>query len=163
VRVAHANERAANAEKEAADARERTAQLEKFTAWRRLSADDRQIFADTIRSKAGSFDLLVEHEMGDPEAFAFANAIARAFFDAGTKEIRVIPNSYMLSNVFGVHAASSLGSEANAVIEAFKAIKTHINILDKDLSTHLPRNQTAPNLYIFVGTRIPEGVVELNI
>ncbi|MDB5977830.1 MAG: hypothetical protein JWR07_4590 [Nevskia sp.] len=159
-RVAIAEERAAKLEKEAADARERTAQLEKLTAWRRLTAEDRRKFADIIRSKVGLFDLLIEYERADPEAFMFAHAIGRAFFDAGIKGIRLIPNSLLEANAFGVHTASSLGSEANVVVEAFKATNIPINIFNKDLGTHLPRNVTAPNLYIFVGTRIPEGIGE---
>ena len=48
-------------------------------------------------------------------------------------------------------------------MDAFKKINIPIVTFDMDLSKHLPSNEVAPNLYIFVGTKIPDGIMDLNI
>lgn len=77
------------------------------------------------------------------------------------RETRFIPNSFLFSNVFGLHAASSLGEQANVVVDAFKKINIPIVTFDMDLSKHLPSNEVAPNLYIFVRTIFPNGIMDL--
>ena len=107
--VAAANERTAVLAKEAAEARERTAEIEKLTAWRRVNPEQNRQIADAIRDKVASLDILIEFQMGDPEAFSYGREIAKIFVDAGVdpKKIRGKTNVYLETPVFGLHMAAA--------------------------------------------------------
>jgi hypothetical protein len=95
-----AMKRAAEADARAAEARERTAEIERFTAWRRVPVEQARQIADNIRGRAASLDVLIEYQIGDPEAFAYNNEIAMIFLMVGVTRIRHSPNSYPLNSTF---------------------------------------------------------------
>ena len=152
--AANALERAASLEKEAAEVRARTAEIEKLTAWRHVSSEQRKQVADGIRNKAPSIDVLIEYERGDPEAYSYASEVARIFVDSGCEKIRYGPNSF-LGTVFGMVLATSPETEEDVGAAIFSAAGMSLTESNMDLSKHLPSNLTAPNLYIFVAPKPP--------
>src|SRR5712675_1695129 len=66
--LAEAIEGAAKLEKEAADARGRVADIERLTAWRRVSDEQAEQIAVSLRHMEGEIDLWVEYERTDPES-----------------------------------------------------------------------------------------------
>lgn len=155
--AANALERAATLEKEAAEVRARTAEIEKLTAWRHVSPEQRKQVADAIRAKASSVDVLIEYERGDPEAYSYASELARIFVDSGCEKIRYGPNSF-LGTVFGLVLATSPETEENVNAAIFSAAGISSTASNMDLSKHLPSNLTAPNLYIFVAPKPPPAM-----
>lgn len=113
------------------------------------------MIVDAIRGKAAEIDLLVECEYGDPEAFTYAREIAWLFQMAGVTKIRAGANSIMAVGSFGVRVASAPEMDVSAIIDAFSASGINLIMDNNDLSTHLPSNEIAPNLYFFVGPRAP--------
>lgn len=150
-----ARERAAKLEIEAADARGRVADIERITAWRHITEKQRENVAASIRNVLSEVDLLVEYERGDAEAWSYGREIIAIFEAAGVTKIREIPNSYLNGPIFGAHMAAAPGINAAFISDAFNKEHLSIPVFQKDLSTHLSRNEVAPNLYIFVAPKPP--------
>jgi hypothetical protein len=153
--AAMAMERAATLEKEAAIARERVAQIEKITAWRRVSPEQHGQIVAAIRESVALFDLLIEFQANDPEAYLFAREIANIFVAAGVGKIRLSGDSYLSGDVFGIRIATAPGTDSTVVSSAFAYAGIPLTLFEIDLSTHLSRAQVAPNLYIFVAPKPP--------
>lgn len=147
-RAAEANARAANAELEAERLREQF-------GGRHITGEQARKIADAIRGKAASLDVLIEFQLSDPEAFSYGVEISTIFKLAGVEKRRVIGNAYLSGMVFGLWIAASPESEAASVAGMFKDAGIGLWMFEKDLSTHLPRNEQPPNLYIFVAPKLP--------
>jgi hypothetical protein len=154
-KLSNAIERAAILEKEAADARGRVADIERLTSWRHVSDEQREKIASSIRHTADSLDVLVEHQIGDTEAFSYGREIIKTLAVAGVAKIREASNSYIAASVFGVHLASGEGINSSFIVSAFNKAGVTVTLFKTDLSTHLPRNEVAPNLYFFVAPKPP--------
>jgi hypothetical protein len=160
-RFAAANIMAEQAKKEAAEARERTAEIEKLTAWRHVNPEQRRQIADAIKERAPSFDVLIEFERADPEAFAYAYEIAKIFAESGVNEMRAAPNTYLSGPVFGLLIATAPDVDATVIMDAFAQARIPLTRCNKNLSEHLPPNNVAPNLYIFVGVKPPPNLLDM--
>jgi hypothetical protein len=154
-RVAEANASAARAQKEAAEARERTAEIERVTAWRRISEEQHRHIVNVIRPIAESLDLIIEWQIGDPEAFTYMQQIADVFASAGVKSIRGFQNSWLDRPVFGLFVTGSKEINLSFVTDAFAEVSIYLLSANVNLSTHRPRNEAPPNLYIFVAPKPP--------
>lgn len=154
-KLSNAIERASILEKEAADARGRVADIERLTSWRHISDEQREQIASSIRHAADSLDVLVEYQVGDTEAFSYGRGIIKTFIDAGVTKIREASNSYMVNSVFGVHLAGSEEINSPFIANVFNKAGVPVISFKIDLSTHLPRNEVAPNLYFFVAPKPP--------
>jgi hypothetical protein len=154
-KMSNAIERAAILEKEAADARGRVADIERLTSWRHISDEQREQIASSIRHMADSLDVLIEYQIGDAEAFSYGREIREAFIDAGTTKIREGSNSYLVTIVFGVHLSSSEEINASFIVSVLNKAGVQVTLYKYNLSTHLPRNEVVPNLYIFVAPKPP--------
>jgi len=149
-----ANERAAKLEKEAADSRGRVADIERLTAWRRVSDEQTAQIATSLGHMAADLDLLVEYDNSDKESWAYSLEITKVFVTAGVTKIRRIGNSFPGEIVFGIHMWASPG--VNVAFIASEFGKAHVIAQvnkGKDLSTHLSRSEVPPNLYVFVGPK----------
>jgi hypothetical protein len=131
------NDKLGIAEKDAAEARERTAQVEKLTAWRRVSPEQQRQIADAIRVEmAFPLDVHIESERGDAEAFSYALGLSNIFKDAGIEEVSGQPNSWLGWQKIGLYVAASPGFNLSLIIEAFGEAKIRMNI--KELPFGLP-------------------------
>jgi hypothetical protein len=153
-----ANERAANAEL-------RTAEIERLTAWRHISPEQRDAIATEV-GKIGSdnIDLLVEWQNGDAEAFMYSRELIRAFVHTGVTKIRWLANSHVQATWFGLNWAAS---DERIDLELLRELLPPIQAarLPIDLSRHLGRTNppSAPNLYVFVGPKPPAIDVEAEL
>lgn len=159
-KIADANERASKAEQKAAEARERTADIERLTAWRHVLPEWKRDLSDAMQDMAPSLDVLIEFEAGDTEAFGFAREIAKFFSSCGIEKIRGGANSYPNLPVFGLFIAVAPEVDAAVIIEALVKAGMHPQVLNRDLSTHLPRGVPAPNLYIFVAPKPSPSLID---
>jgi hypothetical protein len=160
-RVEEAISRAAKLEKEAADARGRVADIERITAWRHISEEQRVEIAVSIEHMAGDIDLLIEYEMSNGEAFTYAREIAGIFVSAGVSKIRHSPNSYIGTGFFGVSISATFPPiNLSFVTNVFSKAGVKAWSSQRDLSKHLLRNVRAPNLYIFVAPKPPPEFME---
>jgi hypothetical protein len=148
-----ADERSAKLEKEAADARGRVADIERLTAWRRVSDEQAEQIASAIGHMADEIDLLVEYERADPESWAYSLELTKVFVAGGVKKIRRVGNSYVPDLVFGIHMAASSLINFSFIAGEFSKAKISAQIDKMDLSTHLSRAEAPPNLYVFVGPK----------
>jgi hypothetical protein len=146
-------ERAARLEKEAAEAHERTAEIERLTGFRRVSYEQLQKIRSVIRPLAGTLNLLIEYQYGDTEAFVYARDLSVTF--RGIATIRLGPNSFLDTSAFGLFVAASPAVDIELIAQSFIGAGIEFGRLDTDLSTHLPGNVPAPNLYIFVAPKPP--------
>jgi hypothetical protein len=154
-RVEEAIMRAATLEKDAAAARERVAEMERLFGWRHVPSEEG--FSQLVRAVqpiAASLDVLIEYERGDAEATSFAMEIVVVFTSAGVTKIRHVPNQYF-NNPFGLALTASSESDRQILQAAFAAAGLSPLKMQKDLSTHLPRNEPAPNVYVFVAPKPP--------
>jgi hypothetical protein len=156
--AAEAGERAAKLEKEAADARGRVADIEWLTAWRRVTQEQRERIAISLRNMASEIDLLVEYERSDSEAFSYGREIIAIFEAAGVTKIRAIPNSYLVDPVFGVHIAGAPPINTGLIADTFNTAHVPVSVFQMDLSKHLSRDDVPPNLYIFVAPKPPPSL-----
>lgn len=148
------DERIAEANARAAEARERTAQVEKLTAWRRVSPEQHRQISDAVRGElTPSTDVHIESERGDPEAFSYAFDIHKIFKEAGVKEVSGGSNSWLGWQKFGLYAASSPGLNLSLIIEAFRASNINLNV--GGLPFGLPTVSFPRALYIFVAPKLP--------
>ena len=155
-KTAEAHERAAILEKEAADAHERTAKIERLTAWRRIGEAEAKELVSSIIPFAEQIDLLIEFQRDDPEAYLFSREIVNIFWRAGVRHMRSSANSYLEGAVFDTWICAAPSLDIKSIVEAFTAVGIDVRQSStKDLSTHLPRNETAPTVYIFVGPKLP--------
>lgn len=151
-KVAEANERAATAIREAEEARERTAQVEKLTAWRRVSLEQSRQIADAIRGEmTPDLNVHIESERGDPEAFSYAFDLHKIFKEAGVKEVSGTANSWTGWQKFGLWVAAFPGINLPLIMEAFDKAGIHMNA--GKLPFGLPT--AAQGLYIFVAPKLP--------
>lgn len=154
-----ANERAAKLEREAAEARGKVADIERLTAWRHIHSDDAKKVVDAIRPIVDSLDVLIEYEASDRESYAYSVEFWTIFSQAGAK-VRFSPNSYPLSNMFGVFLSAEGGVGGGFVASQFAKAKVTLWVQNKDLSTHLSNDEDPPNLYIFVAPRPPPFITD---
>ncbi len=155
--LAEANERAAVLEKEAAEARERTAEIEKFTAWRHVTPEQREVIESEIsKFGADNINLLVEYQNFDAEAFMLSRELIRVFARAGATKIRWRPNAFTLDPVFGLHWATSDPNINVGLLRATLPAGAGL-LISVDPATHLKGANPAPvpNLYVFVGPKPP--------
>ena len=158
IRLTDAVKRAGNLEKEAADARERVAQIEQVTSWRHVSPEQKDEIVTALRGSMQDVNLLIEYQNGDPEAWSYAFEIASLFTEVGIAAIRRIANSHE-QPVFGVRISGAQGIDLTAILDEFAKASIPMHPIENmDLSTHLPRNEVAPNLYIFVGPKSPPAL-----
>lgn len=159
------NDRLAKAELEAAEARARTAEVEKLTAWRHISPEQREVIESEV-SRIGSdnINLLVEYQNFDAEAFMLSRELIRAFARVGVTKIRWRPNSYTMDPVFGFHWASS---DPNISVELLRAAMASGPglLIAVDPATHLKGANPlpTPNLYAFIGPKPPVIDVEAEL
>jgi hypothetical protein len=150
--VAEANARAANAEWE-------TERLKIQFAGRRILPDQNRQIAESIRNKSAIFNVLIEFQAGDPEAYTYGIDLVNVFRDSGVEQVRFCGNSYISGMVFGLWLSTAPEIDGSLIALAFTSSGVPIKVADRDLSTHLPRNETAPNLYIFVAPKLSVPVV----
>lgn len=162
--VIDANERARAAEYQAELANERAAsaqleteRLRALTAWRRLPDKATEEICALLSSGADSVALVLEYQRDDPEAYSLAAELLVAFTKGGIQKLRMNAESYLSGNVFGIHVnASDITSPGAGIARILdKAIPPARWQPDVDLSRHGERGQPPPNLYIFVGPRLP--------
>jgi hypothetical protein len=157
ISLASAIERAAKLEKEAADARGRVAEIERLTAWRRISSDDRQQIADELRAIADSLDAHIEYQNGDAEALSYASAIADIFNRAGVKQVTGLPNSFIYEPMFGVFLATPPEVNTSFIVSVFAKGGVVISLRKHDPLWMAPR-RPVPNVRMFVGPRPPPPI-----
>jgi hypothetical protein len=154
-RVALANERAATAELAAAEARERVAEIEKLTAWRRLTSQQKKSLAQSLTPHASSIWVWIEHENGDTEAFTYARDIAAAIFTLGLRPPNFSANSHSMQIVFGVVIEDITPGQVG--LAAFRAAGIPYDVWDGGRCAAPHRTDAAgnsPNLYIWVGPKL---------
>jgi hypothetical protein len=162
-RIAATNERAAILEKEAAEARQRTAEIERLTAWRRISREQTQQIIEAIREIASSINVLIEYEQSDPEAYRYALDFIGIFSAIRTNEVRHVQNSFPLTTSFGVYMANTPELDALPILNAFVKAKIPFDLISFD-NTSFGARRSPTNLYIFVAPKPPpEYVRESNI
>jgi len=149
-KIAELNERAAALEKEAADARERTAEIERMTAFRRISPEQFKKLRLEFPRFSGNLNILIEYEVGDSEAFVYARDLATTFHEIGI--IRSCQNHWNMT-AFGLFIAISPTLDRELVRDGLSKAGIEFAFMEIDLSTHLPRNEIAPNLYMFVASK----------
>lgn len=160
------NERAATLEKEAAEARERTALLEKITAFREISPNQRQQISDAIRDKVSpKIHILIEWERGDTEAYLYAWQISNIFRDAGVDKIQGTPNTWLNWQGFGVWMNADKSFDLPAVAGAFAEAGVVVNVQDREAVNRLAWGPRWGNpliaLYVFVAPKMPPGIEKL--
>src|ERR1700733_11368466 len=101
------------------------------------------------------FDLIIEWQMGDPEAFSYMQQIADIFASAGVKSVRGFQNAWPSGPVFGLFVTGSKEINLSFVTDAFAEVSIYLLSANVNLSTHRPRNEVPPNLYIFVAPKPP--------
>jgi hypothetical protein len=150
------NERAAQLEKDAAGARERVAEIEQVAAWRHISPEQRdQISAALHNNTVLDIDLLIEYQYSDAEAWSYSAQLATIFGKSGVAAIRHGANMHFGQIVFGVRMAGGPEVKVAEITAGFAKAGIAVHTFEMDLSTHLPRNEKPPNLYVFVGPKPP--------
>jgi hypothetical protein len=157
-RVAEAIERAAAFEKEAAELRKRAADLEQITAWRKISAQEKERMVEVLTPAASNLLVFVEYQNGDMEAFTHAIEIAKIFISAGAKVSGHLPNSWMQA-LYGLSISVSPDSEVrSSVIEAFKILESR-PVFEKQWERQkmwpIPPSAPRPNVLIAVYPKPP--------
>jgi hypothetical protein len=141
------------ANKLAGEANERAAEIERFTAFRRISHDQLNMIQASLTELRGKINLLVECQMGDTEAFVYARDLVVTFTDIASINLKT--NSYPDMNAFGLFITSSPSLDIEIISKSFIDAGIEFSRMHKDLSTHLSPNLSAPNLYIFVAPKPP--------
>lgn len=162
-KVSAANERAANAQKEAAEARERVIEIEQVAAWRHTSPEQRDQIAAALHGSMFETDLLIEYQYSDAEAWSYSTQIATIFGKSGVASIRHVANAHLGQIVFGIHMAGASGLNIADIVATFAKAGIPVHTFEMDLSTHLPRNEKPPSLYVFVGPRPPPELAAWNM
>lgn len=118
--AAKAHERAATLEKEAADARARTAEIERLTAWRRLTFEQKEAIILGLRRKLPP-EITIECVF-DPEAIAFADTLSDMFSEVGGVNVQRLASPMPPDGrlEFGLSISSSMDVHALLVKEAFE-------------------------------------------
>jgi hypothetical protein len=151
------NEKIAEANRLAEEAHERTADIERITAFRRISHEQLEKIREALRGLTGQIDLLIEHQYGDTEAFVYARDLAATFWNVA--KVRSIPNSFVGMTAFGLFVAASPSMDIEVIAQALTDAGIAFSRMHNDLSTHLPRNEPVPNLYIFVAPKPPPPLI----
>lgn len=152
---------AETAEERAAKAELETMRLRQQFGGRHISGAQATKLSAALRDKAASLDVLIEFQANDPEAFLYALELRTAITAAGIEKNRFLGNSYLSGMVFGVWLTASPEIGAPPILAALnEAGIVASEAKDVDLSAHLPRNEVAPNLYIFVGPKPPKVTID---
>jgi hypothetical protein len=147
---------AAAANERAAAANERAAQIERLTARRHVSPEQRTRLETAVREKAAEIDLLIEFQRDDSDAYIYAHEWGQAFRAAGVTKARIGANSFLFGAAFGLRVTDAVGLDHKLLAHALvDPISPMVGFVNTDLTKHLPSDQTAPNLYIFVGPKPP--------
>ncbi|MBN9085265.1 MAG: hypothetical protein J0J01_00035 [Reyranella sp.] len=93
VLFAHISSTAADAlltgqRKQIAEANERVAEIQRVTGSRHLSAEEADQLVAALDNKASEYDVVVEFQTSDPEAYSYAREIMLVLADAGVEKIR---------------------------------------------------------------------------
>jgi hypothetical protein len=144
----------AKAEKEAAEARERAARIERATAWRRVGDRRRARLAESLVAIASTVNVAIEFQTSDIEAWSFASEIKAAFEGASVASSSLAANTWLSGNVFGLHVQYD-GLDPHVAAEIGGCLGGPFQMASADLALKLTPNQVRPNLYIFVGAKIP--------
>jgi len=150
------DEKVAQAQLEAAEARARTAEVEKLTAWRRITPSELEHFLAVIGPIANTISLWLEFQNSDLESLRYAQDIGRTFEKAGVANIGSIGNSFLFGGAFGLCMTSD-GVNIDTLKRAFEVFTPTPVIVAGSLATK-PTNPAyawRPNLYVFVGPKIP--------
>jgi hypothetical protein len=154
------DEKVARAQLEAAEARERTAEVEKLTAWRRVSPEQSRTIAEAVRRNPSPLSVVIEFQSNDPEAYTYALDIVKIFEDAGIVDIGFRGNMYIIGAVFGLWMGVAPDTDASLVISAFGQANISLGVQEKlDFFRHPSAGDAARNLYIFVGSKLAPTVV----
>ena len=154
LQAAKANEKAAALEKEAAVMRERAAEIERLTAWRRVPWKQHQFLVSALEEKASVLKVLIEYEKGDPEAFSYAEAIAKIFFAIDAK-VDAIALTHAVP-MFGLYMQISPELKELGIAEIFASADFPVVANVEEISsTNLPKGLPPPNIFIWVGGKPP--------
>jgi hypothetical protein len=147
------NDKLSNASDRLAEAENALARV----ALRRISHDQLVKVKSQLSGLMGKIDLLIEHQYGDVEAFIYARDLSVMFLEIAV--VRIIPNALIGMNAFGLFIAASPTLDIELIAKALSDAGIEFGRMQKDLSTHLPRNVPAPNLYIFVAPKPPPPLI----
>ncbi len=147
-------ERAAAAERDAAVARERTAEIEKVTAWRRLSPEQKALISEALRGTEIPAVAIIEYQTGDPEAHALARDVLSAISASGVKAARFKATWHLDLTVFDTFVALSSDLQSYGVIKAFESAGVRL-LLGHGFKPSDRGNvgEWEPNIYCWVGPR----------
>src|SRR5665213_518310 len=144
-----------DATKSASDAVNRAAQAELETqrlraqfAGRHITQEQVTELSHVIRDRAASLDVLIEFQASDAEAFLYGFELMNVFKSSGVEKIRFTGNGFISGMVFGLWLFTSPEFDVSDIREAFRDAGIPLSAANRDLSTHLSRNEVAPNLYI---------------
>jgi hypothetical protein len=155
-RVAEANASAAKAELQAAEARAHSAEIERLTAWRRLSADQKNTLIEMLKPHASALGVWIEYENGDPEAFTLARDIASVISSFGLRPSNFVANGHPMQVVFGIVVEDI--TPGQICLAAFEAAGIPYGVWDGGRCSATHRKDASgnsPNLYIWVGPKPP--------
>lgn len=148
------NDKLGAAEERAAKLEIEAAEIKRIVSWRQLTREQHEQIATMLRNLAPSIDLLVEYERGNAEAWSYARDFMTVFQEAGVKKVRECPNP-MFGPAWGVRLVIAPEMDRKPFADAFNDAGVPVALFQADLSTHLPRNERAPNVYIFVAPKPP--------
>lgn len=149
-----AEERAAESNRMAEEARERTANLEAITAWRRVSREGRDKLIKAVKDRAQNLVVRIEFHNGDTEAGLLANEIGQALKDGGVRKLERRPNSYPMTELYGLYIATAADVDAGCIFDALEAANLRASRMAKDFSNPtMLVNGTYANLYIYAAPK----------
>jgi len=148
------SDRLAKAELEAAEARERAAQIELVAAWRRLSSEQLTKLAAALRNVPATFDVVIQNQMNDPEAYTFARDLGRAFH-AASIAIRWGQNAFLGTPIFGVLISVDSRLDSGAFVQLFNEVGIPVILDDQAPATRAVGYTPVPKLYVFIAPKPP--------
>ena len=100
-----------------ADAIDRAAALERITAWRKVSLEQRNAIASELKAVIPTLHVFFEYQNGDPEATMFARDIANVFPSITGH----VSNSWYGSAIFGASISVAPDIDRLPILKAFSA------------------------------------------
>jgi hypothetical protein len=147
--------RVAESERATAEAKLETEKLRTQFAGRKITLEQHDAMVEALREIAPSLDVFIEFQNGDPEAFSYANALAKVFMDAGTPQPHGGTNMHLSpSVVFGVLVTVFAGISLETISKAFTDGGIAFTIRPGN-PVSLPKKHPRPNVEIFVGAKPP--------
>jgi len=139
-----------------ADANQRLAEIQKITAWRQITPEQRESIQNAIKDKVGNLSVLVEYERTDPESWSYAMSICEIFQTIGPAKLMFGQNS-LLRSVFGLMVEYSQGSAGDQVIGALRGNGVVVHHVNEGYTPGPMFHDVAnpPNIRIFVCPKPP--------